>query len=238
MGTSNARRAPAVQETDELFRLMAEANPLGLWLVDQEGHSIYANRKMAELLGMSPEELARIQPIDVHDEAGRQHWVQHIADLNRGKHEESVEVMYLKKSGDPIWMLSGVKRIQRDDGSLLGYLHTYSDYTERRAAAERLLENQAVLQMTERVAGVGAWTWDVGADHIVWSDELHRIFGTSPQTFRATFEDWARYLHPDDREMILGTVESLYKGAEEFHWEGRIVRADGQVRWVEGRGRG
>ncbi len=226
-----------MHETDELFRLMAEANPLGLWLVDPEGQAIYANRKMAELLGMSPDELARVQPIDVHDDGGRDDWVQHLSDLNAGKQQESVEVMYLRKDGEPIWLLAGVQRVQRDDGSLLGYLHTYSDYTERRAAADRLLENQAVLQMTERVAGVGAWTWDVGADHIVWSDELHRIYGTSPQTFRATFEDWVGYLHPEDRERILASVESLYAGAEEFHWEGRIVRADGAVRWIEGRGR-
>ena len=227
-----------MHETDELFRLMAEANPLGLWLIDPEGHAIYANRKMAELLGMSPEELARVQPIDVHDDDGRQHWLGHMDDLNAGKQQESVEVMYLKKGGEPIWLLAGVQRVQRDDGSLLGYLHTYSDYTERRAASERLLENQAVMQMTERVAGVGAWTWDVGADHIVWSEELHRIYGTSPQTFDATFEDWIEYLHPEDREMILGSVQSLYEGAEEFSWEGRIIRADGEVRWIEGRGRG
>lgn len=227
-----------MHETDELFRLMAEANPLGLWLIDREGHAIYANRKMAELLGMSPEELARVHPIDVHDEEGRQHWIQHVVDLNAGKQQESVEVMYLKRDGEPIWLLAGVERVQRDDGSLLGYLHTYSDYTERRAASERLLENQAVMQMTERVAGVGAWTWDVGADHIVWSDELHRIYGTSPQTFQATFEDWIEYLHPEDRDQILGSVQSLYEGAEEFSWEGRIIRADGAVRWIEGRGRG
>jgi two-component system sensor histidine kinase/response regulator len=227
-----------VHETDELFRLMAEANPLGLWLIDQEGQAIYANRKMADLLGMSPDELARVQPIDVHDDAGKSEWVQHVADLNAGKQQESVEVMYQRKGGEPIWLLAGVQRVQRDDGSLLGYLHTYSDYTERRAAAHRLLENQAVLQMTERVAGVGAWTLDLEADHIVWSDELYRIHGTSPETFHATFEAWTKILHPEDRDMILGAVQSLYQGEEEFYWEGRIVRPDGVVRWVEGRGRG
>ena len=171
-----------MHETDELFRLMAEANPLGLWLIDRDGHSIYANRKMAELLGMSPEELARVQPIDVHDDDGRQHWLGHMDDLNAGKQQESVEVMYLKKGGEPIWLLAGVQRVQRDDGSLLGYLHTYSDYTERRAAAERLLENQAVMQMTERVAGVGAWSWDVGSDHTMWSAPTSQVHAPTPAT--------------------------------------------------------
>jgi PAS domain S-box-containing protein len=227
-----------VHETDELFRLMAEANPLGLWLIDREGQAIYANRKMADLLGMTPDELARVNPIDVHDDEGREQFLQHIVDLNNGKQQEPVEVMYLRRDGGTIWLLAGVERVLRDDGSTLGYLHTYSDYSERRAAAARLLENQAVMQMTEQVAGVGAWSWDVGADHIVWSDELHRIYGTSPQTFHATFEHWIDYLHPEDRDYILGTVQSLYEDAEEFYWEGRIIRADGVVRWVEGRGRG
>jgi two-component system sensor histidine kinase/response regulator len=227
-----------VHETGELFRLMAEANPLGLWLIDQEGRSIYANRKMADLLGMSPEELARVQPIDVHDGEGKAQWIEHVDQLNAGKQQEPVEVMYLRRDGEQIWLLAGVQRVQRDDGSLLGYLHTYSDYTERRAEADRLAENQAVLQMTERVAGVGAWTLDLRADHIVWSDELYRIHGTSRETFHATFEAWTELLHPEDREMILSSVQTLYSGAEEFSWEGRIIRADGVLRWVEGRGRG
>ena len=102
-----------MHETDELFRLMAEANPLGLWLIDPDGHSIYANRKMAELLGMSSEELARVQPVDVHDDEGKPQWIEHVAELNAGKQQQPVEVRYLRTDGSGIWLLAGVERLGR-----------------------------------------------------------------------------------------------------------------------------
>jgi PAS domain S-box-containing protein len=88
----------------------------------------------------------------------------------------------------------------------------------------------------QRLARVGSWEWDVRADAIRWSDELYRIFGVEPETFKATYEAYLEHIHPEDRDMVHRTVQEAYETGSGYAFDHRVVRPDGSVRWVHGRG--
>jgi PAS domain S-box-containing protein len=69
---------------------------------------------------------------------------------------------------------------------------------------------------------------DLGTGTVQWSEELHRIHGIDPSEFEGTLEAAVSFLHPDDRPATLRKppVEAEF----------RIVRRDGEVRWLFSRG--
>lgn len=100
----------------------------------------------------------------------------------------------------------------------------------------RLVER--TLAETERLAALGSWSWDVRADLVTWSDELYRLFGLGPRAFEATFTGYLETVHPEDRDTVLGQVESMLHGRQEgCEFDYRTVWPDGQVRWIRARAR-
>ena len=104
------------------------------------------------------------------------------------------------------------------------------DITERYRLADRLLEAQAV-------AHLGSWEWDVGTDRVTWSDELYRLFGLIPGEFAATYEAYLDRVHPEDRALAEANVSRTVETRRPFAADYRVVRPDGEVRWLRSHGR-
>jgi PAS domain S-box-containing protein len=100
-----------------------------------------------------------------------------------------------------------------------------------------MTDEAAALAEAQQIAHIGSWEWDVRADRIMWSDELYRIFGLNPESFEASYEAYLGCLHPDDVELVNGTVQSAFATHEPFEFDHRVIRPDGEVRTLHGRGR-
>lgn len=83
---------------------------------------------------------------------------------------------------------------------------------------------------------MGTWQWTIGTGQLKWSPGLEAIHGYAPRTFPGRFDAFEREIHPDDRERVLMAITEAVEHRRNHHIEYRIVRADGTVRWVEGRG--
>ncbi len=88
----------------------------------------------------------------------------------------------------------------------------------------------------QTVASLGSWQWDVPRNRVEWSPELHRIFGTSPQTLEPSFEGYLAHVHPADREGVERAVHGSMENRQPFHLEHRILRTDGTEAMINSRG--
>ncbi|HEX6705024.1 MAG TPA: PAS domain-containing protein [Albitalea sp.] len=89
------------------------------------------------------------------------------------------------------------------------------------------------IDMITRAAGVGVWTIDIESDRAEWNDEMFRIYGLPQDTPLVANALLERVVHPDDRARVRGQRELAAKaGKEGVQFDFRIVRPDGQVRWV------
>src|ERR1044071_3289829 len=83
----------------------------------------------------------------------------------------------------------------------------------------------------QRLAKLGSWERDYASGEVQFSDQMLSILGM-PQHPPQTLLEFLDYVHPEDRERIregaLGVHSTGALGAAEY----RIVRADGQVRFV------
>ena len=106
------------------------------------------------------------------------------------------------------------------------------DIAELRRAEEELQRTAAQLAEAQQVAGVGSWEWDVKANAMAWSQELHRLLGTSPDSIAPTFEAFLDAIHPDDRQMVAGHVDRAIRTGTPIDHDIRLIRADGEVRFI------
>ncbi len=87
------------------------------------------------------------------------------------------------------------------------------------------------LQLALQVARMSSWEWNVQTGEAVWSRDLEAAAGVAPASFGGTVDDFLAIVHPDDRELVRGTLMGAAAEARGFELEYRIVLPDGQVRW-------
>ena len=124
-----------------------------------------------------------------------------------------------------------------EDGTPLRMVGVNVDVTERVRAEEERRRSETLLREMERIAHIGSWEWNLETGALWWSDELYPVYGVEPDSEPLTFERFADMVHPDDREMVRSVVADALREGETFAFDHRIIRPDGEVRSLHGRGR-
>ena len=98
------------------------------------------------------------------------------------------------------------------------------------AVRDRLQMEAADLRVAIRVAQIGMWRRDLVTDALVWSAELHALFGTDAAVYYPTVEGALLLVHPDDRAMVRSYYARAIIG-EAGDYEFRVPQPDGSVQW-------
>jgi PAS domain S-box-containing protein len=110
-------------------------------------------------------------------------------------------------------------------------------FIQRQQVAEALANEHELLAEAQQLAHLGSWEWNVETGAVTWSDELYRIWGHDPADFGPSYQRYLDQIHPEDRKRVEGAIRGAYASLEPFSFEHRIVWPDGQVRYVQSRGR-
>lgn len=110
--------------------------------------------------------------------------------------------------------------------ALLALLHS-------RAEVTRLKEREQLFSALLASVNSVLWAFDWQAQRMVYvSPAYERIFGRSAALLLADYNEWRNCIYPDDLDYAQSTLqEVLERGAIEQR-EYRILRADGEVRWL------
>ena len=156
----------------------------------------------------------------------------------------------ISKDGREIPVDDSAAPIKTPEEQMTGAVMVFRDVSERRrierertalVAAERLARTDAEaaerrLRVALEAGRMGTWQWTMGTGDLKWSPGLEAIHGYAPGTFPGTFEVFREEIHPDDRDRTLAAITEAVQQGRDHHIEYRIVRGDGTMRWVEGRG--
>ena len=98
--------------------------------------------------------------------------------------------------------------------------------------------DQDALALAEQSAGIGVWSIDLRSGLVRATAQFFRIMGLEPTRQPIPVDRIRALRHPDDRERVLaGFREALEGGRDAYEIEYRILRPDGKLRWIFGRGR-
>jgi len=108
--------------------------------------------------------------------------------------------------------------------------------SEKKAAEEALRDLQARVDNAQQLANMGDYDWEIATDTNTWSDQLFRIYGREPQEFSPSYERFLSMIHPEDQERIRAIHQEAYASGEPYEMIERIVRPDGEVRYLSSNG--
>jgi PAS domain S-box-containing protein len=103
---------------------------------------------------------------------------------------------------------------------------------------EELRKSEEHLRLAVSESELGTWDSNLLTGERAWSDQLGEIFGLPPN-IPMTYEVFLSCLHPEDRERVAETARQSCDpaGTGRYFVEYRILRPDGELRWVAASGR-
>ena len=107
---------------------------------------------------------------------------------------------------------------------------TIQDITERKRTEEALKQSYFYLSEGQRLGHMGSWAFNDSGHY--WSEELYRIYGLDPKNGTPTIEQYLALIHPQDRASMAETVKRMQEEQRGFDQIERIIRPDGQFRYV------
>jgi len=84
----------------------------------------------------------------------------------------------------------------------------------------------------EKVAGISHWKINMVTGKYFYSDNFYRLLGLKPRVFEQKVENFIRFIHPEDVEQCLKEHEESLKNITPTSLVYRIVRSDGEIRYI------
>ena len=122
--------------------------------------------------------------------------------------------------------------IRDKDRSVLGTVLVFRDVTARRRSEVALQRSEERLRLALDAGHIGVWDWDVIQNRIEWSDLVYQLLGVQRGTFPGGLEDFARLIHPDDRDRISEAIGAALRRNVPYDVELRVVHPNGSVHWL------
>jgi len=102
-----------------------------------------------------------------------------------------------------------------------------------RRSEENLRKHDTELQQIDSLAHIGSWKWNLKTGVVVLSPELCRIYSISENKEYFDINAFIDgYTHPDDIQDVKETVESASTGKPSKPLTFRIIRPNGEIRWI------
>ncbi len=197
----------------------------------------YANRAACEHYGMTAEQLRGITDVPFN---ARDFTQQYLLDDQRVFETGDV----IEQRAEPNLRHDGAKRVFHtikspivdDDGEVVELVGVARDVTEQRAIERTAHENQRRLELALDAGAMGIFEWTIASGQLTWSPTIARMHGITPGSFAATYDAALQFIHPNDRDRVAGLLQRTVSKRESFFAAHRIMRPDGDTRWLESNG--
>ncbi len=94
-----------------------------------------------------------------------------------------------------------------------------------------LKRKEKTFELAQKIANVGYWEYDQLLDRVSWSKQMFVIYGIN-NDFTIKREEFFNFMHPDDRNRVFETFSLSERTKTAYEIEYRIVRPNGEVRFV------
>ncbi len=231
--------AEALRQRTSQFEILLKEAPLAIYVVDADFRIREANAAaranfgdISNLIGSDLTDLFRtMRPQDYAEKTIS--LFRHTLETGEPFRDDEWKQVYPDGSfrGWCEWRLN---RIPLLDGRN-GVVCYFRDITRQVQIRDAIAESEKQLRLATEAAELGIWHWYVEGDRSTWdNDRIYQIFGRdrsqgplSEQEFRA------KVAHPDDIGGLHRALLATIKTGERLFHQGRIIRPDDTLRWVE-----
>src|SRR6266704_2886401 len=227
------------QESDPVdVQVLVDSIPALIHTARPDGYLDYFNKPWLEYLGVTLDKVtgwnwtAFVHPEDVEGIVAK--WRACLATGEVFEYETRVR----RADGEYRWMFHRKVPLRDANGNIVKWYGSSLDIDERKTAEEELRRNAQDLQRSEfylaegqRLAHMGSWAFDPDGFYY-WSPELFRMHGLDPASKPPSVQEYLDRVHPHDRESMANLIKGILAEASPFDATKRIVRPNGEVRYI------
>lgn len=112
----------------------------------------------------------------------------------------------------------------------------FANAIARKRTDHELRESEARLSLATNAAKAGLWIMNANTSEVWVSERTRNLFRFSPDE-KVTYDGFLKAIHPEDREKVMKVVQQALQSGETIGIEYRIILPDGNIRWIDARGR-
>ena len=122
-------------------------------------------------------------------------------------------------------------------GKIARVVGIIADITAHTLAEMDIAKANNLLHLAMDAGKTVGWDWDIRSGRDTLFGDLQTVFGIPGYTHIGHVEDFRRRVHPDDQAMVWLAVKRAMEERTPYAAEFRVVREDGETRWVAAQGR-
>lgn len=234
--TERIQAKQALEESEEKYRRIVETTTEGIWLIDRDGNTSFVNAQMAQMLGYTVAEMAGKSLFDFMD-ADEQDLVQSYVEKPLPEIQENRDFKFRRRDGTDLWALVVTNPLFDKEGNYTGSLGMVTDISDRKRVEQALYDSEQRLHGI--LASIQDVVWSASAEKLqtlYMNLSAEKVFGRPAYEFYADPFLWFKIVHRDDKKMVKRNLHSLLETGT-LEMEYRIVRPNGEVRWLYNRSR-
>jgi PAS domain S-box-containing protein len=220
------------------IQLLIDSIPALIHTARPDGYLDYFNKPWLQYLGVTLDKMAGwnwtafIHPEDLEGIVTK--WRASLATGEIFEYEARVR----SANGEYRWMFHRKVPLLDANGNIVKWYGSSLDIEERKTTEEQLRRNTRALQRSEfylaegqRLGHMGSWAFNPdGFDF--WSPELFRMHGLDPTGKAPGVQEYLGFIHSHDRQSMANLINRLVAEDTPFDATKRILRSDGEVRYI------
>jgi PAS domain S-box-containing protein len=231
--TDSHRALAALRESEERFRLAAEAGKMYAFNWDALNNVIVRSGDPAQIVGgdglmraSSQQVWAQVHPDD------RERLKAAAAKLTPEDPRLRISHRMIRQDGEVIWVERNCRAHFDKQGRMLRILGMVADVTERRQTEKALAKSEELLRMAAQSGRMFAYEWDAATDKIVRSNGVTQVLGEDEGTF-TTGQHILEMIPQEDRVRLSNALAELSPEKPLLHIRYRMLRSDGTLIWID-----
>ncbi|TJY58942.1 PAS domain S-box protein [Sinimarinibacterium sp. CAU 1509] len=231
--TEYRRASLALEASERRLRKLIENASDVIAIVTADGTISFVSQAVLAIAGYAPQQLVGTHFLDYSHPDEREFVAADFAEI-LGAPGKTIRKEQRLRHQDGSWLtVEAVSSSQMDTAGIHGIVVTLHDVTWRKQAEHNLRLANAVIERSSTVLfrwrAIEGWPVEYVSDNV-------RQWGYEPDVLLSGDKPFAELVHPEDLERIAGEVAGhVASGATQFAQEYRILKASGEVIWVDDR---
>jgi PAS domain S-box-containing protein len=224
-------------EQRAFLRQIIDLNPNFVFAKDRQGRFTLVNQAIAEAYGTTVEELLGKTDADFNSNAQEVESFRRIdLDVINTLTEKFIPEEVLTDAAGHVRWLQTIKRpIISPDGTAQQMLGIAADITTRKHAEKALRQSEERFrQIAENIREV-FWITEPSDNKLLYiSPAYEEVWGVTYESLSEVSQMWRDTIHPEDQARVFEAVATVLSNGG-YDLEYRIVRPEGEIRWVRDR---
>ncbi|MCY7382283.1 MAG: PAS domain S-box protein [Microcoleus sp. CAN_BIN18] len=252
----------SVKASETKYRHLVETSQDMIWSVDTLGRFTFVNPAVKYIYGYEPEEMLGRPFSDFMTPEQSQKDLAAFARLLVGESVFQYETTQIAKDGSIKHLMFNAIALYDETGNFLGTTGTATDITDRKLAEAALQHANAELERRVEArtaelrqtfvaltaseakfrtiaATIPGALFQFCSSQGVWkvdymSDGITAIAGITAAEMMRDITSFISRIHPEDLEGFMSSVNEAVENICLWHYEGRLIKPDGEIRWWQG----